>query len=145
MTLSRFEKFVLGLAGTTAAAISGVILAAPHTFYASYGIYLGDDPSLLSELRAPAAGLLTLGLLMFAGIFRQNWVSVSIVAALTVFIGFPAGRLIGLAVDGMPSNGIIVALIIELIIAGLCLMAFRRRFRRNASVQSLSLTQSISS
>lgn len=138
MPLSRFEKFVLGLAGTTATAIAGFILAAPHTFYASYGIHLGHDPSLLSELRAPAAGLLTLGLLMFVGIFQQKWVSVSIAAALTVFTAFPAGRLIGLAVDGVPSRGIIAALIIELIIAALCIIAFRHRLQRNQTAQSRS-------
>ena len=44
-----------------------------------------------------------------------------------VFLAFPAGRFIGLAVDGMPSFGIIGALLLEIVIAALCLFAFRNR------------------
>ena len=127
MTLTRFEQIALGVSGVTAVGIGGFILAAPHTFYASYGIWLGTDVNLLSELRAPAAGLAVLGALMLAGIARHAWSRVAIVAALTVFLAFPAGRLVGLAVDGMPSGSILSALAIELAIAFLCLVAFRRR------------------
>ncbi|WP_254054624.1 DUF4345 family protein [Roseovarius sp. EL26] len=35
------------------------------------------------------------------------------------------GRLIGVAVDGMPSGGIIGALVLEIAIAILCIFAFR--------------------
>jgi transposase InsO family protein len=41
----------------TALTIGAFILFAPHAFYGSYGITLGEDASLLSELRAPGAGL----------------------------------------------------------------------------------------
>lgn len=143
MTLTRFEKIALGLSGITALGIGLAILAAPHTFYASYGIALGDDASLLSELRAPAAGLAALGALMLAGLARSAFSQVAIVAALTVFLAFPAGRLVGLLVDGMPSGSIIAALVLELAIAVLCLTAFRHRLRPGASGRAgsrLSLT-----
>jgi len=52
---------------------------------------------------------------------------VAMAAALTVFIAFPVGRLVRLAVDGMPSSRVIGALVVELLIAALCLAAFRRR------------------
>jgi hypothetical protein len=55
MTLTRLERIALGASGATALGIGAFILAAPRTFYASYGISLGDDVDLLSELRAPAA------------------------------------------------------------------------------------------
>lgn len=127
MTVSRLEKIALGLSGLTALAIGAFILTAPHAFYAGYGIMLGDDPSLLSELRAPGAGLAAFGMLILMGLRRPALLPVSIAAALTVFIAFPAGRLVGLAVDGMPSGSIIGALVVELVIAALCLAAFRRR------------------
>jgi len=136
MTLSRFEKSALGISGMTALGIGAFILAAPHTFYANYGITLGNDASLLSELRAPAAGLAALGVLMLAGLVRSAFSPVAIAAALTVFLAFPAGRLIGLMVDGMPSGGIIGALVLELAIAALCLTAFRRRLRPGASASA---------
>ncbi|RYH06208.1 DUF4345 domain-containing protein [Tropicimonas sp. IMCC6043] len=133
MTLTRFEKTALCVSGVTALGIGGFILAEPRVFYASYGISLGTDVNLLSELRAPAAGLAVLGVLMLAGIARQAWSGVAMVAALTVFLAFPAGRLVGLAVDGMPSGSILSALAIELVIAALCLAAFRRRLWTSTS------------
>ena len=136
MTLTGFEKGTLGISGITALGIGVFTLAAPRTFYASYGITLGDDASLLSELRAPAAGLAALGVLMLAGLVRSAFSQVAIAAALTVFLAFPAGRLIGLMVDGMPSGGIIGALVLELAIAVLCLTAFRRRLRPGASASA---------
>ncbi len=127
MSLSRFEKISLGIAGVTATGIGSFIMVAPNAFYASYGILLGDNPSLLSELRAPAAGLLTLGILMLTGIWRSKMAQLAVASALIVFLAFPAGRLIGLAIDGMPSGGIIGALMLEFAIAILCIVAFRRR------------------
>jgi hypothetical protein len=120
------QKLALGVAGITAFGIGAFILAAPFAFYASYGIVLDPDPSLLSELRAPGAGLAAFGGVMLAGIVRPALRQAALIAALTVFLAFPAGRVVGLAVDGMPSVGILGALILELVIAGVCLFAFRR-------------------
>lgn len=130
MSVISFEKFALGVSGLTAVGIGIAILAAPHAFFASYGITVGDDPSLLSELRAPAAGLAAFGVLMLAGLWRSTMMQVSKAAALTVFLAFPAGRLIGLIVDGLPSSPIIGALVFELAVAALCIAAFGRRSAR---------------
>lgn len=130
MSLTLFEKVALGVSGLTAVGIGGFIMAAPQAFYASYGITLGNDPSLLSELRAPAAGLLALGALMLSGIWRSAMAQLAVAATLIVFLAFPTGRLIGLAVDGVPSGGIIGALVLEVAIAVLCIVAFRRRVGR---------------
>lgn len=137
MPLTRLEKATLGISGLTAVGIGGFIMAAPHAFYASYGITLGDNASLLSELRAPAAGLVTLGVLMLTGIWRSAMAQLAVAATLIVFLAFPAGRLIGLAVDGMPSGAIIGALVLEVAIAMLCIFAFRKRFSRT----TLSLSE----
>ncbi|MFC3612893.1 DUF4345 domain-containing protein [Lutimaribacter marinistellae] len=133
MKPTLFEKIALGLSGLTAFAVGASILFMPHAFYASYGIALGDDADLLSELRAPGAGLVGFGLLMLLGIRRHALLPVSIAAALTVFIAFPIGRFVGLAVDGPPSGNVIVALVVELIVAAFCLAAFRRRIWQPAS------------
>ena len=125
MTLTRLQKIALVIAGVSAFAIGTAITFIPHAFYASYGIALGSDPSLLSELRAPGAGLAVLGAVMLAGIVRQSLSEVALVAALVVFLGFPAGRIVGLAFDGMPSAGILAALVFELAVAALCLFAFQ--------------------
>ncbi|MEY8840683.1 DUF4345 domain-containing protein, partial [Cribrihabitans sp. XS_ASV171] len=95
MRPTLFEKIALGLSGLTALAIGAFILFAPHVFYAGYGITLRHDANLLSELRAPGAGLAGFGLLMLLGIQRRKILTVAMTAALTVFIAFPAGRLVG--------------------------------------------------
>lgn len=133
MTLTRFQKFTLGVAGVTATSIGAMIVVLPHTFFASYGVALSPDPSLLSELRAPGAGLVVFGILMLAGIVHSAWSQQSIVTALIVFLAFPVGRVVGLLVDGIPSGSVMGALIIELSIAGLCLIAFRQRLRLTAA------------
>ena len=127
MSVTVLEKVALCVSGLTAVGIGVAILAAPHTFFASYGITVGDGPSLLSELRAPAAGLAAFGVLMLLGIWRTAMTPMSKVVALIVFLAFPAGRLIGLIVDGLPSGPIIGALVFELAVAALCIVAFSRR------------------
>ena len=124
--MTLFQKFTLGLSGVTALGIGLSIQAVPHAFYASYSIALGTDANLLSELRAPAAGLAALGATMLMGLVRETWRDLAIRAAFLVFLAFPIGRIIGIFVDGMPSSSIMGALIIELVIAGLCLAAFGR-------------------
>jgi hypothetical protein len=132
------EKAATAVSGITAFGIGAAILTAPHAFYASYGITLAADPSLLSELRAPAAGLAALGSLILAGLWKAALAPLSVTLALTVFLAFPAGRLLGLAIDGVPSDGILGALAIEVVIAAFCLFAFRRRLGF-ARVQSITL------
>ena len=133
--MKLLQKIALGISGVTALGIGTFILAAPNAFYASYGIMPGSDPSLLSELRAPGAGLAAFGTIMLAGIFRQALSQSAVVAALTVFLAFPAGRVLSMAADGMPSSGITGALILELAIAAFCLFAFRPgKFRASSGI-----------
>jgi hypothetical protein len=136
MSVSALEKAALGISGLTAVGIGAFILAAPHTFFASYGITVGDDASLLSELRAPAAGLTAFGVLMLMGIWRTAMTPISKATAMTVFLAFPAGRLIGLVIDGLPSGPIIGALVFELVVAVLCVVAFTRRSEMTRSLLS---------
>ncbi|SDE14991.1 DUF4345 domain-containing protein [Limimaricola pyoseonensis] len=134
MSTTLFEKVALGVSGLTALAIGGFIVSAPHAFYASYGIALGRNASLLSEIRAPGAGLAGFGILMLLGIWRRAFLPVSVAVALTVFLAFPAGRLVGLVLDGMPSGSVIAALVVEIAIAALLIAAFRRRLWQPASL-----------
>ncbi|MFZ5963288.1 DUF4345 domain-containing protein [Thalassococcus sp. BH17M4-6] len=127
MTPTVLEKIALAISGLTALTIGGFITTAPQAFYAGYGIALGPDASLLSELRAPGAGLAAFGLLMLLGLWRRTLLPVSAVVALTVFVAFPAGRLVGLALDGLPSGSVIAALGFEVAVAALLLAAFRHR------------------
>ncbi len=125
MQLTRFQKITLGISGVTALAIGTLITLAPHAFYASYGITLGQDLNLLNELRAPGAGLAVFGALMLSGVFRAAMAPIALSVALTVYLAFPAGRIVGIVMDGMPSGSVIGALAFEFIIAGFLLVAFK--------------------
>ncbi len=137
MQLTRFQKIILGISGVTALAIGTSITLVPHAFYASYGIALGQDPNLLSELRAPGAGLAVFGAIMLAGIVRTAFAPVALAVALAVYIAFPAGRVLGILMDGMPSGSIIGALVVEVAIAGLLLIAFKKRQPVTSASKSL--------
>ena len=126
MTTSRIQKLLLGIAGAAAAGVGAMILTAPYTFYANYGINLGTDPSLVNELRAPDASLVALGMIILAGIFRPRLAPLSAILAVTVFLAYAFGRVVSIVVDGMPAPGLVDAVFIELAIGGLCLAAFWR-------------------
>ena len=125
MQLTRFQKITLGISGVTALTIGTFITLAPYAFYASYGISLEQDPNLLNELRAPGAGLAVFGALMLSGVFRATMAPIALAVALTVYLAFPIGRIVGIVMDGMPSGSVIGALAFEVIIAGFLLAAFR--------------------
>ena len=131
MTSSFLEKIAFGVSGTTALAIGSFIATLPHAFYAGYGIALGPEASLLSEIRAMGAGLAALGGVMLSGIWLPRVRSVAVAAAMIVFLAFPAGRLVGIAIDGWPAANLVGALAFELAVAALCLVAFRHRLGRS--------------
>lgn len=120
MTTTWFQKITLGIAGLAALGIGLAIVTAPASFYATYGITLGGDPNLLSELRAPGANLAVLGMIILAGAFRPNMARLSAFLGATVFLAYAFGRIVSMVLDGMPSSGLVQATLIELVVGGLC-------------------------
>ena len=140
MTTTWFQKLTLGIAGLAALGIGLAITAAPASFYATYGIILGADPNLLSELRAPGANLSALGMVILAGAFHQGMQCISAFLGATVFLAYAFGRIVSMALDGMPSSGLIQATLIELVIGGLCaVLLWRGRSRIPANGPLLGL------
>ena len=124
MTRYSFQTVVLSIAGFTALVVGTSILVSPHAFYESYGTTIGDDPNLLSDLRATSATLFALGMMMLAGVRTSEWRHHAGILATVVFLAFPAGRTVGLIVDGSPSVMVLGALGIEVAIGLLCLAGF---------------------
>jgi hypothetical protein len=115
--MTRFQSLALGTAGALATGIGAALTVAPAAFLAGSGIALGPDPSLLSELRAPGAGLAGLGGVMLAGLRLAALRPMALIAAAIVYLGYPLGRLVGIAMDGLPSGEILAALAVEIVIA----------------------------
>lgn len=129
--MSLFQKLTLGAAGLTALCVGLAITFAPHSFYASYGVALSGDPTLLSELRAPGANLMMLGAVIFAGAVRPRMARLSAALGAAVFLAFAFGRMVSLALDGAPDSGIVAALILEIALGALCgLSLWLRRLDR---------------
>ena len=128
----------LFISGLLLLAIGGGLLLAPHAFHASNGIELGSDPSLLSEVRAPGGLLLASAVLILLGTFRPALRSMAIFQTVLVYGSFGVARLVGMAMDGLPSSGIVGAAVIELVIAALglaILKGSRKTASRGSSMQ----------
>ncbi|MEM7043838.1 MAG: DUF4345 domain-containing protein [Pseudomonadota bacterium] len=137
MNASWFQKLTLGIAGIAALGIGIAITAAPVAFYGTYGIALGDDPSLLSELRAPGANLAALGMIILAGAVYQRMQRLAAFLGVTVFLAYASGRIVSMALDGMPASGLVQATLIELVVGGLCAAVLWRGKSRRASSDPL--------
>ena len=119
---SSLTVIFLFLSGMLLLVIGGTILLLPHVFYANDGILLGNDPSLLSEIRASGGLLAGSSLVILFGTFRPNLRSLAMILTVLVYGSFGISRLLGMVLDGMPSDGLIIATAIELIVAAIGLL-----------------------
>ena len=126
-------RMMLFLCGLIASGIAATILFAPDAFYASYGIEVGSNATLANEMKAPAGALFVAGLLMFAGVFRSRFAVISLVTATAVYLSYGLGRVISIAVDGLPHSGMVSAAGIEILIGTACLLTllYARRASSN--------------
>ena len=127
----------LFVSGVILLGIGAAILLVPEAFYASNGIDLGENASLLSEVRAPGGLLFASGLLIIAGSFRHKLRAQSVVLATLVYGTFGLSRLLSMALDGMPSAGIVGATTVELIVAALGIFILTRQ-TGSATVNTLT-------
>ena len=133
-------RIILGLSGLLASGIGGFILFAPHMFFAQNNILLGDDPSLLSEIRGPGGVLLVAGLIMIAGSVLKRFTYAGLITATIVFGMYGASRFIGLVLDGSPSSSLVWAMIIELVIGLYALIILTRERPHRSSYQNKMAT-----
>lgn len=94
------------VAGLMLLAIGGAILLVPHLFHGSNGIALGNDPNLLSEIRAPGGLLACGGITILIGAFRKQLRSLATTLSILVYGSFGVSRLVSIGLDGMPSSSI---------------------------------------
>jgi len=127
MKNSNLRKIMVGrllllLSGLGASGIALAIQIAPEAFYASYGIELGGDSSLINELKAPAGALLLAGLLILAGSIRVRLLVLSTATAAAVYLSFGLSRALSMIVDGVPHDALVSAAVAEVAIGSICLV-----------------------
>ena len=122
--MKHLTVIFLSISGLLLLAIGATILVVPHAFYASDGIVLGSDPSLLSEIRAPGGFLAGSGLCILTGTFRDHLRSLSVLLTVLVYGSFGLSRLLSLVLDGIPSDSLVIATVIEVAVAAIGLIVF---------------------
>jgi hypothetical protein len=120
-----------------AAGIAATILFVPSALYGSYGIDIGSNISLASELKAPAGLLFIAGLLMLAGAFRSEFAIPSLATAAGVYLSYGLARILSMAIDGVPHSGLVSAAVIEVVIGAISLVDLMRYRKTNTAVQVL--------
>lgn len=107
----------LTVAGLLLLVVGGAILLAPHAFYGSNGIVLGNNPDLLSEIRAPGGLLASSGVFALVSVFRRHLRLIAVQLTVLVYGSFGLARLVSMVQDGTPSTSIVGAAVLELLIA----------------------------
>ena len=126
MKPSNTHRFLLVASGLIAGWIGAQLLIAPIPFHANNGIELGTQASLLSEVRAPGGALLALGILMIPGAFAASFTLTSTSIAAAVYLAYGASRLLSIALDGVPSSGLVAATVIEIVFGVACALFLLR-------------------
>jgi hypothetical protein len=124
MKESRVFKVILIVLALTLVVFGGWRLMAPIGFYTFSGLELSGDAGLLSEVRGAGGIIMVSGLVVALGVFQHAWSRTSVLVAAVVFLSLGLGRLMGIALDGLPGAEVLQGMAIELVFGVLALFAF---------------------
>jgi hypothetical protein len=126
MKNSKALKVILFVAGLIAISIGGMVLVQPAAFYATSGIDLAGNVSLLNEIRASGGALLAAGILILSGAFVASLTFTAVVVASLLYLSYGLSRILSFTIDGMPSESLVQAAALEVVIGVLCVYVFVR-------------------
>ena len=98
--------------------IGGSLMFTPKSFLEMSAVFVAHDPSLMSELVAPSGILLVTGAFMVLGAFKLRFAYLALSVGAIVYGSYGIGRLVSVGLNGVPSEALIAAAVIELAIAG---------------------------
>ena len=116
-------KALLILNGVVAGVIGGLVTFSPEQLFALTGITLGTNPNMLSEIRAPGGVLLLAAAFVTAAAFVRPWRRSALAVSAFLYLGYAFGRMVSVAVDGVPADDLLWALAIELVLGALSVLA----------------------
>ena len=126
MKISKTHKIILLIAGLIGAGIGAMILFSPVAFYAASGIELGENISLLSDIRSAGGVLLVCGTFIISGAFIPKLTFSATVIASLVYLSYGASRIIAISLDGFPEQELLVVAGLEITIGLLCIFALTK-------------------
>lgn len=116
-------KVLLFIAGMIGVGIGGAILIVPAEFHATGGIVIGNDENLLSEMRAAGGALFACAIIVMLGAFFSRLTFTALVLSTALYLSYGASRLVGMALDGLPSTNLIGVTAFELAVGLVCALA----------------------
>ena len=119
--LAKAQAVLLLVAGAMLILVGIFIMASPVEFYASNGIELGTNPSLLNELKAPAGLLLAAGLFMIGASFVRRQADTALWLGALIYLSYAGSRFVSMAWDGVPAAGLVQAAALEGVVGLACL------------------------
>lgn len=122
--LPKIQSAILIVSGAMLILIGISIIVSPADFFAANNINAGASISLLNELKAPAGLLLAAGIFMISAIFMKGKRDIALWLAALIYLSYAVSRSVSMAVDGVPSSGLILATAIEAFIGLACLLVW---------------------
>ena len=130
MKNSKALKTLLFISSLIASGIGVAILFFPVALYATYGVELGDNASLLNEIRAPGGVLLTGGILIMSGVFVDKLTFTAVMVSTLLYLSYGLSRMISMSIDGMPVDALVQAAMLEMVIGLACVFALAKYYGR---------------
>ena len=124
-------RAALGISGAILAGIGLSMLVVPLDFFAMNGVEIPADPSLLSEITAPGVALVLVGVLMLTGSIKLEFAKLGLVEGGLVYGSYGLSRVISMVFHGLPSDSLVTATVIELVV-GIILIGLSRVVGRGA-------------
>lgn len=136
MNIARL--ILLTFSGILLFVIGAMILLFPHSFYASNGVTLSNQASLLSEIRAPGALLIACAVILLLGVIRQNMMQSALILSAIVYGTFGVARLFSFVIDGMPASSLVAATFLEIIIGVLSLLLIPKNKSESSATNTVT-------
>lgn len=131
----KVVRIVLFLAAIIAIGVGAGQVFVPVAFEASAGIQVVADSNLLSEMRAAGGALLAAGVVIISGVFISRMTFISIVLSALFYLSYGVSRLLGMVLDGMPGESLVIVTGVEIVVGVLSLMLLYR-FQNEAVVKA---------
>lgn len=112
-----FTRTALAGSGVILGLIGGALMFTPKAFLETSHVFVERDPGLMSELTAPSGVLIISGVFMILGAVKLRLTNPALMIGAIVYGSYGVGRLVSMALHGIPSHSLVAATVIELGVA----------------------------
>lgn len=111
------KKAYLSLSGLILILVGGYISLGPDAYLEQFGVSVKNNANFFSDLRSMGGSLFIFGLIALSGSVIKRIEDLALMVSVTVFGSYSIFRIVAIALDGMPSLGILAAAGIEIVFA----------------------------